>query len=88
MSFDRYNSKTVLNMMRGMSFLHGLGLGRCQHGTREFTLVMDHDFYFGLVYKPKSNKSTKPSPRKWNKTSRKKTLEESLLSKISNPRKV
>ena len=27
MSFDQYNSTVVLNMMRGMSFLHGIGLG-------------------------------------------------------------
>ena len=28
MSFDQYSSTLVLNMMRGMSYLLGLGLGR------------------------------------------------------------
>ena len=28
MSFDRHNITLVLSMMRGMSYMHGLGLGR------------------------------------------------------------
>ena len=28
MSFDQYSSTLVLSMMRGMSYLHGMGLGR------------------------------------------------------------
>ena len=30
MSFDQYNSTLVLSMMRGMSYMPGLGLGRHQ----------------------------------------------------------
>ena len=52
MSFDQYSSTIVLDMMRGMSFLPGLGLGLRQHGSREFTLVMGHDSPFGLGYIP------------------------------------
>ena len=29
MSFDQNNNTLVLSMMRGMSYMHGLGLGRC-----------------------------------------------------------
>ena len=43
MSFDRYNSTLVLNMMRGLSYLPGLGLGCRQHGPHEFTFIVDHD---------------------------------------------
>ena len=52
MSFDSHNSITILDIMRCMSFLHGLGLERRQHGLIEFTLVMDHDSLFGLGYVP------------------------------------
>ena len=30
----------------------GLGLGRCQHGLREFITVLDHDPPFGLRFVP------------------------------------
>lgn len=51
MSFYRYSSTMVLLKMRGISFLPGMGLEWCQHGPREFTLVMDHDssFRFGYI---------------------------------------
>ena len=52
MSFDQYSSTLVLNMMRGMSYLLGLGLGRRQHGPREFTFTIDHDTSYGLGYIP------------------------------------
>ena len=52
MSFDSHSNTTVLDIMRCMSFLPGLGLGRRQHGLREFTSVMDHDSPFGLGYVP------------------------------------
>ena len=32
MSFNQYSSTLVLNIMRGMSYLPGLGLGHHQHG--------------------------------------------------------
>ena len=52
MSFDQYSSTLVLNMMRGMSYLLGLGLGHRQHGPREFTFTVDHDTPYGLGYTP------------------------------------
>ena len=52
MYFDSHNSTTVLDIMRCMPFLPGMGLGRCQHGPIEFTSVMDHDSPFGLGYVP------------------------------------
>ena len=36
LSFDEHGSTMVLDMMRSMSFLPGLGLGHYQHGSREF----------------------------------------------------
>ena len=39
-------------MMRGMSFLPGLGLGRNQHVPREFALETDHDPSFGFGFLP------------------------------------
>ena len=52
MSFDQYSSTLVLNMMRGMSYILGLGLGRRQHGPREFIFTVDHDIPYGLGYTP------------------------------------
>ena len=52
MSFDQYSSTLVLNMMRGMSYLFGLGLGCRQHRPREFTFTVDHDIHYGLGYTP------------------------------------
>ncbi|KAL6310802.1 hypothetical protein AAG906_017437 [Vitis piasezkii] len=52
MSFDQYNSTLALNMMRGMTYLPGLGLGRRQHGSHEFTFTVDHDIPYGLGYTP------------------------------------
>ena len=40
----------VLDMMRFMSFLPGLGLGRHQHGSREFIATVDHDTPFRLGF--------------------------------------
>ncbi|RVW29874.1 hypothetical protein CK203_102244 [Vitis vinifera] len=36
MSFDQHSSTVVLDMMRGMSYLPGIDLGRRQHGPSEF----------------------------------------------------
>ncbi|RVW18912.1 hypothetical protein CK203_106907 [Vitis vinifera] len=36
MSFDQHSSTVVLDMMRGMTFLPGMGLGRRQQGPSEF----------------------------------------------------
>ena len=52
MSFDQYSSTLVLSMMRGMSYMPGLGLGRRQQGPREFTITVNHDISYGLGYIP------------------------------------
>ena len=52
MSFDQHSSTIVLDMMRSMSFMPGLGLGRHQHGRSEFITVLDHDPPFGLGFVP------------------------------------
>ena len=52
MSFDQHNSTLVLNMMRDISYMPGLGLGRRQQGPREFTITVDHDISYGLGYIP------------------------------------
>ena len=52
MSFDQYSSTLVHSMMRGMSYMPGLGLGRRQQGPREFTITVDHDISYGLGYIP------------------------------------
>ena len=52
MSFDQYSSTLVLSMMRGMSYMPGLGLGHRQQGMREFTITVDHDISYGLGYIP------------------------------------
>ena len=52
MSFDQYGSTLVLSMMRGMSYMPGLGLRPRQQGPREFTITVDHDISYGLGYIP------------------------------------
>ena len=52
MSFDQHKSTLVLNMMTGMSYMPGLGLGRRQQGPHEFTFIVDHDIPYGLSYTP------------------------------------
>ena len=52
MSFDQHGSTVVLDMMRGMSYLLGMGLGRRQHGPSEFITIPDHDVPFGLGFIP------------------------------------
>ncbi|RVW21452.1 hypothetical protein CK203_110476 [Vitis vinifera] len=52
MSFDQHSSTLVLSMMRGMSYLPGIGLGRRQQGSHEFTFAVDHDTPYGLGYIP------------------------------------
>ena len=52
MQFNQYNSTLVLSMMRGMSYMPGLGLGRRQQGPREFTITVDHDISYVLGYIP------------------------------------
>ena len=52
MSFDQHGSIVVLDMMRGMSYLPGMGLGRHQHGPSEFMTIPDHDVPFGLGFIP------------------------------------
>ena len=50
MSFDQHSSTVVLDMMRGMSFMPSLGLGRRQHGPMDFMGTIDHDTPFGLRF--------------------------------------
>ena len=52
MSFDQYSSTLVFSMMRGMSYMPGLGLSRHQQGPREFTITVDHDISYWLGYIP------------------------------------
>ena len=52
MSFDQYNSIVVLDIMRSMSFLPSMGLGRRQYGLNEFIAIPDHDVLFGLGFIP------------------------------------
>ena len=50
--FDRFSGTFVLDMMRGMSYLLGLGLGRRQQRIGEFIAAVSHDVPFGLGYTP------------------------------------
>ncbi|RVW69501.1 Retrovirus-related Pol polyprotein from transposon 17.6 [Vitis vinifera] len=47
-----HSSTVVLDMMRGMTFLPGMGLGRRQQGPSEFIAAIDHDMTFGLGFIP------------------------------------
>ena len=52
MSFDQHNITLVLSMMRGMSYMSGIGLGWRQQGSCQFTFIVDHDIPYGLGYTP------------------------------------
>ena len=52
MSFDQHSITLVLSMMRGMSYMPGLGLGRLQQGLRKFAFKIDHDIPYRLGYTP------------------------------------
>ena len=52
MSFDQPNSTVVLDMMRGISYLPDMRLGRWQHRPSEFMAFSDHDVPFGLGFIP------------------------------------
>ena len=52
MSFDQHGSTVVLDMMRSMSYLPDMRLGRRQHGPSEFMAFSDHDVPFGLGFIP------------------------------------
>ena len=51
-SFDQHNITLVLSMMRGISYMLGLGLGHRQRGPRQFNFTIDHDIPYGLGYTP------------------------------------
>ena len=51
-SFDQHSNPIVLDMMRSMSYMPGLGLRCRQHGRSEFITVLDHDLPFGLGFVP------------------------------------
>ena len=50
MLFDQYGSTMVLDIMRNMSYLPGMGLGWRQHGPSEFMAIPNHDIPFGLGF--------------------------------------
>ena len=52
MSFDLHCSTMVLDMMRSMSYLPSMGLGRSQHKPSEFIAIPDHNVPFGLGFIP------------------------------------
>ena len=52
MSFDQLNNTLVVSMMKGMSYMLGLGLGRRQQGSHEFAFTIDHNIPYGLGYTP------------------------------------
>ena len=52
MLFDQHGSTVVLDMMRSMSYIPGMGLGRCQHEPSEFMTFPDHDVSFRLGFIP------------------------------------
>ena len=52
MSFDQHNSSIILDMMRSMSYMPGLGFGDRHHGRSEFFTVLDHDPPFSLGFVP------------------------------------
>ncbi|KAL6330639.1 hypothetical protein AAG906_003250 [Vitis piasezkii] len=52
MSFDQYGSTVVLDMMKSMSYLPGIGLGQRQHGPSEFMAIPNHDVPFMLGFIP------------------------------------
>ena len=51
MSFDQHCSTVVLDMIKDMSYLPGMGLGQRQHGRSEFMAFQDHDIplRFGFI---------------------------------------
>ena len=52
MSFNQHDSTVVLDMMRSMSYIPNIGLGRRQHGPSELMAIPDHDVPFGLGFIP------------------------------------
>ncbi|KAL6337991.1 hypothetical protein AAG906_007791 [Vitis piasezkii] len=52
MPFDQHGSTVVLDMMKSMSYLPEMGLGRRQHGPSEFMTILDHDVPFRLKFIP------------------------------------
>ena len=52
MSFYQHNNTLVVNMMKGMSYMPGLGLGHWQQGSHEFAFTIYHDMLYGLGYTP------------------------------------
>ena len=52
MSFNQHNRTVVLDIMRSMSYLPDMGLGRRQHRPSEFVAFPDHDVPFGLGFIP------------------------------------
>ena len=52
MSFYQHSNPVILDMMRSILYMPGLGLGRHQHGRSDFITFLDHDPPFGLGFVP------------------------------------
>ena len=52
MSFDQHSGTLILSMLKGMSYMPSLGLGRRQQGLCEFAFIINHDIPYGLGYNP------------------------------------
>ncbi|RVW51602.1 hypothetical protein CK203_066778 [Vitis vinifera] len=50
MSLDQHDSTVVLDMMRSMSYLPGMGFEQHQHGPNEFMTIPYHDVLFELGF--------------------------------------
>ena len=48
--FDEHDNIVALDMIRSMSFVPSLGLGRHQHGPEEFIATIDQDTPFNLGF--------------------------------------
>ncbi|KAL6349771.1 hypothetical protein AAG906_001658 [Vitis piasezkii] len=48
MFFDQCSNTLVLSMMRGISYLTGLGLGHREQGPHEFAFTINHDAPYDL----------------------------------------
>ena len=67
MSFDQHNNTLALSMMRGMSYIPGLGLGHCKQRSRDVTFTVDHDIPYELGYTPTEDDARHMARLRWDK---------------------
>ena len=67
MSFDQHSNTLVLSMMRGMSYMPDMGVGRHHQGPRKFTFTVDHDILCGLGYTPTEDDERHMAQLHWNR---------------------